>query len=105
MTLETYTYLPGDPPMTCPKCGARTNWAQGEGSNFQSHHCPKCNYMFRAEEEKPDPAYLIVFRTPEDGVQFWHGGAFASEEEALAMWDRLENAMSYAEFVEIRKVE
>lgn len=49
--LETYTYLDGDPPTTCPKCGARTEWE--EHGNQQLHSCPRprCQFKFLAEED------------------------------------------------------
>lgn len=105
MTLETYTYLPGDPPMTCPKCGARTRFANAVDGKQQTHLCSKCAFMFHAEEEKPDPAYLVVGKWPDYGVQFWFGGVFEDEHSANAAWGHYAEDNPDVEFIEVRKVE
>lgn len=52
---EIFLYLDGDPPMTCPHCGARTDFTEhGEGADYhQDHTClnPACGFTFRAEED------------------------------------------------------
>lgn len=50
--METFTYLEGDPPVTCPYCAARTDFTENPDSS-QTHTClnPACGVVFRMEED------------------------------------------------------
>lgn len=63
--------LIGDQPMTCPKCGARTDWEMQEDGT-QVHTCLGCGNEFLAceDDEEGDREYefrLIAF----DETSFW----------------------------------
>lgn len=51
----TYTFQSGDPPMTCPNCGSRTDFKEQTNRNTsevtQHHTCRNCGFEFLAEED------------------------------------------------------
>lgn len=47
---ELDTYLMGDQPATCPKCGRRTEFVDLPRGR-QKHTCPGCRYKFILEDE------------------------------------------------------
>ena len=45
------TFLHNDQPMTCPKCGVRTEFIDNHDGT-ETHTCPGCNFVFLAEEDE-----------------------------------------------------
>ena len=88
---DTYTFLPGDPPMCCPKCGVRTEFTEvpkGEAV-VQEHKCPRCGYEFLAEEDE-DADGAPAIRPDEEGDD-----PNADFELVSSAWLRHRNAVLY----------
>ncbi len=51
---EDETFLMGDQPATCPKCGRRVDSVPDESGKKFSAHCEPCDFFFNLEEEPDD---------------------------------------------------
>ena len=89
-------YFLSDQPMTCPKCGARTDFVEVPDApvHTEKHTCPECKYSFTAEEEEPgdidEPADDDIVISTEGKLGGMYAAYQGGKQVAKAVeWDEL----------------
>jgi hypothetical protein len=68
-------YLLGNQPVTCPKCGVRTDWTnKADGS--QAHTCLGCGFQFIALDESKTPPKFTLARVRLNGGGYDRRGQY-----------------------------